>query len=110
MTTRESWPPPPPLDLELAPDEIHVWIVSLDVPADRLTWLRSLLNADELARADRFLQPHHRIHSVVARGCLRSMLARYLRVAPQSVEFQFNSHGKPALAGTLEHSGLRFNL
>ena len=109
MTTRETWPSSP-LDLELGPDEAHVWLAPLDVPADRVSALRALLNAGELARADRFLQPHHRIHSAVARGCLRSLLGCYLRVAPQSIEFQFNSHGKPSLSGGHEHSGLRFNL
>ncbi len=107
--TREPWLAPP-LDLELGPDEAHVWLTSLDVPAHRLSSLRALLNAEELARADRFLQPHHRCHSAVARGGLRSLLGRYLQVAPQSVVFQFNAHGKPSLAGAHEHSGLRFNL
>jgi 4'-phosphopantetheinyl transferase len=109
MTLRERWPPPP-LDPEPGSDEVHVWLASLDVPADRLASLRDLLNAEELARADRFLQPHHRMHSAVARGCLRSLLGRYLGTAPQSVKFQFNARGKPLLAGAYEHSGLRFNL
>ena len=109
MTTQEPWPSPP-LDVELGPDDVHVWLVSLDVPAGRLAELRALLNTEERVRADRFFQPRHRVHSAVARGCLRSLLGRYLSLAPQSIEFQFNSHGKPSLAGGHGLTDIRFNL
>jgi len=38
------------------------------------------------------------------------LLGRYLGVAPQSVELQFNAFGKPSLAGAFAASGLRFNI
>ena len=109
MTTLEHWPSPP-ARVEIASGEVHVWLASLDVPADKLSALRSLLNDDELSRADRFLQPQHRVHSAAARGFLRTLLGHCLRVAPQSLEFQFNSFGKPSLAGAFADADLRFNL
>ena len=109
MKRLEDWPPPP-LHPELGPDETHVWIASLDAPAERLSSLRALLNVEELARADRFLQAQHRVHGAVSRGCLRSLLGSYLHVPPQSIEFQLNSHGKPSLSATHGHSRLRFNV
>ena len=109
MTRLEDWPPPP-LNTALGPDEAHVWIASLDRPAECLAPLRSLLNPEELARADRFLQPQHRVRAAVSRACLRALLGGYLRLPPETVEFQFNAHGKPSLPTTHPHSRLRFNV
>jgi 4'-phosphopantetheinyl transferase len=99
-----------PAELRLEPGEVHVWLGELDVPPERLQALRAVLHADELARADRLLQAHHRIHSAAARAYLRMLLGRYLGVAPKSVELQFNAFGKPSLAGAFASRGLRFNL
>lgn len=109
MTAPACWQTPP-VDLSLGAGEAHVWLGALDVPPEKLLELRALLHADELARADRFLQPHHRAHSAAARGYLRILLGRYLEVAPRSVELQFNPFGKPSLAGALVAHGLRFNV
>ena len=109
MTLPVCWQAPP-AELRLESGEVHVWLGALDVPAEKLQELNTLLQPDELARADRFLQAHHRVHSAAARGYLRTLLGRYLGVAPRSVELQFNSFGKPSLAGGLTAGGLRFNL
>src|SRR6266540_2781066 len=100
----------PSAELRLESPEVHIWLGALDVPPEKLLELRGVLHPDELARADRFLQPHHRVHSAAARGFLRTLLGRYLGVAPRSVELQFNSFGKPSLAGALAAGGLRFNV
>jgi len=109
MTSPTCWQPPP-AHLRLESGEAHVWLGALDVPPEKLLELRAVLHPDELARADRFLQAHHRVHSAAARGFLRTLLGRYLEIAPQSVELQFNSFGKPSLAGALAAGGLRFNV
>src|SRR5262245_35457677 len=109
MTLPVCWQAPS-AELRLESGEAHVWLGALDVPAEKLQELRTLLQPDELARADRFLQAHHRVHSAVARSYLRTLLGRYLGVAPRSVELQFNSFGKPSLAGAVVAGGLRFNL
>ena len=100
----------PPADLSLGTGEVHVWLGALDVAPGQLEELRAVLKPGELTRADRLLQAHHRVHSAAARGYLRRLLGRYLGVSPQSVELQFNSFGKPALAGELAAGGLRFNV
>jgi len=100
----------PPADLRLEAGEVHVWLGALDVPPERLIELRAVLHPDELARADRFLQAHHRVHSAATRGYLRMLLGGYLGVAPQSIELEFNPFGKPSLAGALAAGGLRFNV
>lgn len=109
MTTSATWPPAPS-GVQLLEGEAHVWLASLDVAAGPLAALRARLSAEELARADRFLQPQHRVRNAAARGMLRSLISHYLGVEPESVEFQINPFGKPALAGPAADAGLRFNL
>jgi 4'-phosphopantetheinyl transferase len=72
--------------------------------------MRACLNDAERARADRFLQPRHRVQSAVTRGTLRSLLGRYLDRPPQSIDLELNAHGKPALAASHQDSRLRFNV
>ena len=109
MTAPTSWGMPP-ADLRLEAGEVHIWLGALDVQPKRLLELRAVLQPDEVARADRLLQAHHRVHSAAARGYLRMLLGRYLGVAPRSVELQFNAFGKPSLAGAFAASDLRFNI
>jgi 4'-phosphopantetheinyl transferase len=109
MTSPACWQTPP-AELRLESGEAHVWLGALDVPPERLLELRAVLRPDELARSDRFLQAHHRVHSAAARGFLRTLLGRYLGLAPQSVELQFNPFGKPSLAGVFAARSLRFNV
>ena len=90
--------------LELRADEVHVWLARLDEYS--VDSLRSLLTADELARADRFHFDKDRNHYTVARGLLRKLLASYLALEPAGLRFSYAEKGKPALEG----SQLNFNL
>ena len=86
---------------------VHVWRISLDQQDETLERLRRTLEPEELDRAGRFHFEKHRRHFVVARGFLRSVVARYLETQPESLRFAYGEYGKPALAA--EHV-LRFNL
>ncbi|MBI3977991.1 MAG: 4'-phosphopantetheinyl transferase superfamily protein [Chloroflexi bacterium] len=104
-----QWPNPPD-DLELHTDEVHVWLVDRDQPADRVESLRQHLSADEVARAVRLHFAEHRDRFVVCRGMLRTVLGRYLKIAPGTVRFRYGPHGKPSLAGEWEGANLHFNV
>jgi 4'-phosphopantetheinyl transferase len=68
---------------------------------------RRTLDASELERAGRFHFEKHRRHFIVARGFLRSVVARYLGSQPEDLRFEYGVYGKPALGSG--HT-LRFNL
>ena len=104
------WPFPPTDQPELLDNEIHVWRVSLDLPASTVQRLRTVLTEDELHRADRFRFPKSRIHFTVARGVLRTLLGQYLNTLPESIRFEYNQYGKPALSPADNTNDLRFNL
>lgn len=100
----------PPADLALSSNDVHVWRVYLDQPAQRLQQLAQTLSADELTKAERFYFERDRKHFIVGRGFLRSILGRYLDIEPGRLQFCYGSHGKPALAETPGRIILRFNL
>lgn len=97
----------PPQSPSLETGTVHVWRISLDQPDDRLDRFRRTLDPDELNRASRFHFENHRRHFIVARGFLRSVVARYLETQPEALRFSYGAYGKPELAS--EHM-LRFNL
>ncbi|PYS89539.1 MAG: 4'-phosphopantetheinyl transferase [Acidobacteria bacterium] len=96
----------PPAALSLAEHEVHVWRAALDQPAATVQALLQTLTPDERGRAERFHFPTHREHFVVARGVLRNILSRYLKVEPGTLRFRYGQYGKPALRG----DELRFNV
>src|SRR3954451_813183 len=109
MDVDALWPPLPG-DLVLPGYEVHVWRAALDLPPAAVADLRRLLAADEWERADRFYFEHDRLHFIAARGILRLLLGRYLRMAPEQLAFAYNPYGKPALAAGPDPSRLRFNV
>ncbi len=106
MTDWLHWIP----NIDLPRDVVHVWRIEIDVPASSETFLYTLLGPDERARADRFLHAEDRRRYTVARGVLRTLLSRYLKVQPGSLDFLYGVHGKPSLLETGDGCDLRFNL
>ncbi len=110
MTTSvSSWSSPPKI-LKLTNDDVHVWRVSQDVNASRVQSLLQTLSADERARAERFYFQKDRYRFIVARGLLRAILGRYLKIEPSQLHFCYNLHGKPALTRESADNELCFNV
>jgi 4'-phosphopantetheinyl transferase len=104
---------PPPADLSLPGDEVHVWRASLDLSTSRVLRLRETLTADELGRVARFHFQEDRDRFIVARGSLRTILCRYLGLEPGQIRFSYGPFGRPALVAPSGFSGqwaLDFNL
>jgi len=97
----------PPQSPSLEAGTVHVWRIALDQPEESVRSFRRMLEPDELNRAGRFHFEIHRRHFIVARGFLRSVVARYLETEPETLRFSYGVYGKPELAS--EHV-LRFNL
>jgi 4'-phosphopantetheinyl transferase len=71
--------------------------------------LYGTLAEDERQRAARFHFARDRDRFIAARGFLRDVLGRYLRVAPAELRFVYSPYGKPALGAEFDQR-LRFNL
>lgn len=104
----------PPHEPALDAGELHVWWAELDACLPHLSALAATLAPDERERAGRFAFPYLRQRFVVARGLLRAILARYLRLPPQALRFGYTAYGKPFLLAAADQpatpAGLNFNL
>lgn len=105
----EQWREPP-ASLALSADEVHVWRASLNHSQHRLQHLRGTLAPEESERAARFHFERDRKHYIAARGLLREILSRYLKLSPESLRFKYTSYGKPYLTDECGGEWLRFNV
>jgi 4'-phosphopantetheinyl transferase len=96
--------------VKLERGELHVRFARLDRMPARLTRMRTILNPEETARADRFFMDVHRNRFIAGRALLRDLLAGYLGQPPEAIRFVYNQWGKPALAPGFVTRDLRFNL
>jgi 4'-phosphopantetheinyl transferase len=92
---------------ELHPGVVHLWQRRLDASAKEVSAYYRLLSSEEQERALRFRVERPRTEFVLTRGTLRTLLAQYLGITPQEVQFRYEVRGKPALEG---ESGLCFNV
>jgi 4'-phosphopantetheinyl transferase len=87
---------------------VHVWRATLAWPGAAAHRLEQCLSADERDKMQRFRFERDRRRYLVGRGLLRSLLGRYLDVAPQDLRFETTAAGKPHLASG--QGQLQFNL
>lgn len=87
---------------------VHLWHVVLNEFFDKEAYYLSLLNSEELARANRFHFPIHRQRFIIARAMLREILSLYTHIPPQDIIFAYAHRGKPYLANN--PLNLQFNV
>src|SRR5574341_1177647 len=93
--------------------EVHVWTATTDRAGtdERLRRYLSLLTAEEISRADRFVRPDDRGRFLIARAMARTMLSQYVSIPPADWRFRFETYGKPEVAELPAGApDLRFNL
>jgi 4'-phosphopantetheinyl transferase len=94
----------------LLEDEIHIWVTSLDRPAEQVYNLSRHLSPDESDRASRFRFQTDRDRFVVARGTLRAVLGGYLNLKPRELRFNYSAYGKPSIEPGAGSQAISFNL
>ena len=104
-----SWLPPPST-LSLCGREVHIWLVDLDLPANRVQQMAQSLVENERLRAERFHFKRDKRRFIVRRAVLKTILGRYLQIDPSQIQFAHGTHGKPFLSEIHGDDSLRFNL
>jgi 4'-phosphopantetheinyl transferase len=93
--------------------QIHLWLAYLDetVDAHTLSEYRLLLSKEEQQKQIRFHFERDRHRYLVTRAMQRTILSKYVDIAPSAWRFAVNDYGRPSIAA--EHaaaSGVEFNL
>jgi 4'-phosphopantetheinyl transferase len=97
-------------DFLLEPNMIHVWAAWLNLPTVLLAKLEATLTADERERAARFVFDRDREAYIASRGILRKLIASYVGLAPEMLNFTYNKQGKPFLTSDCGGEWLNFNV
>jgi 4'-phosphopantetheinyl transferase len=98
--------------VELPEGEVQLWFAYPDeweVQA-LIEAARAVLDAEEIARSERFHLPKHRRLFLASRLLLRMTLSRYADVPPRAWRFVTNEHGKPRVAPAAGLPALSFNI
>src|SRR5262249_47155455 len=90
--------------------DAHVWAVHLELSEEKLRSFEAVLSTDERARARAFRIEGLGPRFIAAHGALRTILGRYLNVAPEGLAFEFEHRGKPCIADGRSGGRLKFNL
>lgn len=93
----------------LAPHQVHVWHLDLNVSETALADFMTMLSAAEREQASRY---HHRQDAqrfIARRGLSRATLSRYLGHSPEMLEFVVGPQGKPYLVQAEHTDALHFN-
>jgi 4'-phosphopantetheinyl transferase len=97
---------PPPL----VPQQVHVMAASLEDLEPHREPATMAINAEERARAERFVNPQHGEQFTLVRGVLRLILANYLGISADRIQFDFNQYGKPEIHHSQNSLSLHFNI
>jgi 4'-phosphopantetheinyl transferase len=87
--------------------EEHLWIAQLD-NSKLLDDCKIFLTSAEWERASKFRMKRVQDQFILSRGILRSLLGRYLGIAPIEVPIEALDGGKPVLSAPYQH--LHFNI
>lgn len=104
--------PRAPGRIRLAPGEVHVWRLDLNVPQTQVSELNQILDDDEQARSARLTFEADRSYFIAAHGLVRHLLGSYLGLIPDAVRYDRAPRGKPRIrTGPRDtHLPLRFNM
>lgn len=91
-------------------DEVHVWLFHMNTTPPGIKRFYPLLSTEEKERSERFVHFMHRKRFIASHGFLRSVLARYLNIEPENIEYDKTANNKPILKASAHADGVHFNL
>ncbi len=98
-----------PLPAPLAPFDLRVWRLDIDVQTEPTACDIAVLSPRELARLRGFRHGADRVRFAAVRAALRRLLAEVLDLAPHALPLDADALGKPGLPQAI-HDALSFNV
>ncbi|MCW8933463.1 MAG: 4'-phosphopantetheinyl transferase superfamily protein [Gammaproteobacteria bacterium] len=96
--------------IELADNDIHIWLNYLNVHEARIKHLYPLLSSEEKQRSERLKFYKHRKAFIASHGFMHTVLANYIDAEANDIEFTQTELGKPSLIDTQNKNNIQFNL
>jgi 4'-phosphopantetheinyl transferase len=93
-----------------AENEVHVWRVEHNAEKPNAQKWRNVLAEEERKHADRFCFEADRHSYTVTRGILRTLLGKYLQLAPKALILTAGRFGKPGLSESQNEKRIAFNV
>ncbi len=93
--------------LQLRKKTIHVWYCHFKNNKNQLKQYAALLSSDEIDRSRKFKFEKDQETYVITRAVLRILLGKYLKQAPEEINFDYTKYKKPFLTPT---NNLKFNV
>ena len=99
-----------PKQKKISQDAIDVYKLSFTELLSSYTDLLSLLNIEEVNRANQFSFERDRQHFILGRGYLRFLLGQYLHMPGSDIAFVYQTHAKPMVSALQNSLDLQFNI
>jgi len=96
--------------IDLADNDIHIWLNYLNVHEARIKHLYPLLSSEEKERSERFKFYKHRKAFIASHGFMHTVLASYIDTNANEIEFSQTEFGKPSLIDIQNKNNIQFNL
>src|SRR6266700_428470 len=99
--------------IPLTPDEIHLWLAFYDeITEERLhVAYRDLLNSAEREQEQRSYFARDKRRYLITRALVRTVLSRYVPIAPREWSFSTNAYGRPEIINAQARDAcLSFNI
>jgi 4'-phosphopantetheinyl transferase len=80
-------------------DEVDLWRINIAANQSNIANFLSLLQPDEVARANRYLQEKDRTRFIISRATLRQILGKYTNQSAADLKFSIGTNKKPYIKG-----------
>ncbi|WP_428331032.1 4'-phosphopantetheinyl transferase family protein [Mucilaginibacter sp.] len=90
-------------------DTTDVWRINISLNIALLDYFTTVLNENELVKANRYFQTKDKNRFIVSRGALRILLGQYLNYSPSAIIFGIGVNKKPYIK-TPEDVNLHYNI
>lgn len=81
--------------LSVSSGVVHLWLTRLVFSDDQLFSYQNLLSDAEMMRGNRLIKRSDQEKFFLSKAILRRILARYLNLPPEKIEFKLGKNGKP---------------
>ncbi|WP_061996348.1 4'-phosphopantetheinyl transferase superfamily protein [Clostridium sp. ATCC 25772] len=94
--------------LELNKNEIHIWLIYIDLYKSNTLFFENLLCNDEVNKMNSFYFEKDKERFAITHGLLRILISKYLNLSNNKIKFEKDLYGKPKVV--IDDKNINFNI